>query len=317
MLLDFIGNEEVLKELDKNIENRDISHAYLFLGNEGVGKFTAAKALARSILCSDNDSSYCNVIDDFYHPDLRILRAENSIKKSEIEELIADSFKKPFASKYKVFIIDGFEDVTISGQNALLKTLEEPQEYLKIILTSKNSKKILPTILSRTRVIKFNNIMQEDIIKFLTEEERVGIDNATLFAKLSSGSVKKALLYSKDPSYLNLRDESITVLDRLINKTTSSPFKEYTFFNDNKENLNEIFSVFLLFLRDIAILDLDISNDKLINIDKMTLLKKQSLTAQEAILISNEIIKTIELLEKNTNFQLTIEQLLINIGGIK
>lgn len=317
MLVDFIGNNDVLNELEKNLENKDISHAYLFLGNEGVGKFTAAKALAKRILCDDSDSSYCSVMDTFEHPDLTIIRSENSIKKAQIEELISDSFKKPFAGKYKVFIIDGFEDVTVSGQNSLLKTLEEPEEYLKIILLSNNLRKILPTILSRVRIIKFNNVQEEDIVEFLQTKENVGIDNARLFARLSGGSVKKALLYSKDPKYLTLRDESISVLDRLINKTASSPFKEYSFFNDNREMLDEIFNVFLSFLRDVAVLDLDLEEENLVNIDKMNLLKKQNLSAIKATKMSEYIIKAIELLEKNTNFQLTIEQLLINIGGVK
>lgn len=317
MLVDFIGNNDVLNELEKNLENKDISHAYLFLGNEGVGKFTAAKALAKRILCDDSDSSYCSVMDTFEHPDLTIIRSENSIKKAQIEELISDSFKKPFAGKYKVFIIDGFEDVTVSGQNSLLKTLEEPEKYLKIILLSNNVRKILPTILSRVRIIKFNNVQEEDIVEFLQTKENVGIDNARLFARLSGGSVKKALLYSKDPKYLTLRDESISVLDRLINKTASSPFKEYSFFNDNREMLDEIFNVFLSFLRDVAVLDLDLEEENLVNIDKMNLLKKQNLSAIKATEMSEYIIKAIELLEKNTNFQLTIEQLLINIGGVK
>lgn len=318
MLVDFVGNEESIKELEKNLDNKDLSHAYLFLGNEGVGKFTVAKALAKRILCDENESYYCQIADDFYHPDLKILRNDDkSIKKTEIDELVADSFKKPFASKYKVYIIDGFEDVTVSGQNALLKTLEEPEDYVKIILTSKNSKKILPTILSRTRIIKFNNIMEEEVIKFLREKENIGLENATLFAKLSSGSVNRALNYAKNPKYLNLRDEALTIFDRLLNKTTASPFREFAFFNENKEYLKEIFNIYLLFLRDIALVDLEINEDNIMNIDKINMIKKQNITAQKATVISDEIIKTMELLEKNTNFELTIEQLLINIGGMK
>lgn len=318
MLVDFVGNNDALNELENNVMHDDISHAYLFMGNEGVGKFTAAKALARKILCEGNDSFYCNMIDDFYHPDLKIIRSFNKIiKKEQIEELIVDSYKKPFAGKYKVFIIDGFENVTISGQNALLKTLEEPQEYLKIILLSGNSKKILPTITSRSRMIKFSSVKEDEIIKFLISKKNVGIDNAKLFARISGGSVKKALNYATDPIYITLREESISLLDRLLNKTSASPFKEYDFFLENKENIGEVFNIFLSFLRDLAVLDTGLDEEYVFNLDKIILLKKQNINAQKAADISKEIIKTIELLEKNTNFQLTIEQLLINIGGIK
>ena len=317
MLVDFIGNNEALNELERNVKNDDISHAYLFIGNEGVGKFTAAKELARRILCEGNDSTYCSMVDEFYHPDLNIIRSGGeNIKRAQIDELIVDSFKKPFAGKYKVFIIDGFEYVTTSGQNALLKTLEEPGDYLKIILISNNIKKVLPTILSRTRIIKFTNVSRREIEKFLLEEKKAGVENSKLFARISGGSVNKALSYSGDPEFLALRNESIFLLDRLLNKVISSPFKEYSFFSDNKENIDEIFNVFLLFLRDIIMLKLGLGEENIINIDKMALLKKQSVDVNQAIKISEMIINTMKRLERNTNFQLTIEELLINIGGV-
>lgn len=315
MLIDFIGNERVLKELDNNLINKDLSHAYLFLGSEGVGKFTAAKAFAKRILEFDEDNC-CAEIGDFAHPDLRVVRSKDSIKKLEIEELIEDAAKKPYKSTNKVFIIDGFEDVTTSGQNALLKTLEEPQDYLKIILISNNIKGILPTIVSRARIIRFKNVSDEQIKEFLMQKENLNEKSAKLFSKLATGSVTRALKYISDPSYLALRDKSITTLDRILN-VGGLPFKEYEFFNENREELNEIFNFFILFLRDIAFLDLGISTDSIVNEDKLNFLNKQNITASDAVKITEEIINTQKLLQRNTNFELTIEQFLINIGGVR
>ena len=317
MFADFIGNNKVLDELERNIETDDISHAYLFTGNEGVGKFTVAKEVARRILCN-NSSGSCLEADEFFHPDLMIIRAENgSIKKSDIDEMIADSYKKPFVAENKVYIIDGFDFVTVSGQNALLKTLEEPQEYLRIILLSNNIKKILPTIISRSRIIKFKDISENEIVDFLHENIGTGIDNARLFARISGGSVKKALDYSRNPSNVSLREEAVALFDRLVNGTSSYPFKEFEFFNENKERLKDIFNIFLSLLRDITSLNLGFSEDVIINIDKINLLKRQNINNDQALYIKDSIMKVIRLLEMNTNFQLTVEEFLINIGGVK
>ncbi|RVU53923.1 ATP-binding protein [Anaerosphaera multitolerans] len=315
MLIDFIGNERVLKELDNNLINRDLSHAYLFLGSEGVGKFTAAKAFAKRILSYDEDIS-CDEIKDFAHPDLRVVRSKDSIKKLEIEDLLNDAAKKPYRASNKVFIIDGFEDVTTSGQNALLKTLEEPQDYLKIILISNNLKGILPTIVSRARIIRFKEVSNEQIEQFLINKENLNEKNARLFSKLSSGSVSRALKYTYNPEFLALRDRSIEILDRILN-VKELPFKTFYFFNENKEQLDEIFNFFILFLRDISFLDLGVDERYIVNIDKLNFLNKQNITAQDAVYIIEEIINTQKLLKSNTNFELTIEQFLINIGGVR
>ncbi|EFI41475.1 ATP-binding protein [Peptoniphilus sp. oral taxon 386] len=314
MLIDFVGNSKVLQELEQNIINRDISHAYLFFGSEGVGKYTAAKAFAKRILCGE-DTISCKKIFDFSHPDLRIIRSEDTINKEDIERLILDAAKMPYESENKVFIVDGFDEFTIGAQNALLKTLEEPQYYLKIILIAKNINKILPTIISRTRIIKFKDVSNEEIEKFLINKEGIDEKNAHLFSRISVGSVKRAIRYSNDPKFLALRDKSIETLDRIIN-LKAFPFREYSFFKENEKEIKEIFNIFIIFLRDVALLKQGIDVEYVINIDKLIFLNKQTISSSDAISMVDEIINTSRLLSSNTNFELTIEKMLIKIGGI-
>lgn len=315
MLIDFVGNGKVLSELENNIINNDLSHSYLFLGSEGVGKYTAAKAFARRILCSDENVS-CSYVENFTHPDLKIIRGDKSIKKQEIEEIVEESFKMPYEASNKIFIIDGFDLVTTEGQNAMLKTLEEPQSYLKFILIANNIKKVLPTIQSRARLIKFKDVSNLEIENFLINKEGIDRKNASLFAKISTGSIKRAIRYGSDPYFLSLRDKSIEVLDRLLNIKTY-PFREYGFFDENKEELAEIFNTFILMIRDICVYSYTKDENLIINTDKIGYVKKQNMDVKSLVKVSETIVETKRKLENNTNFELTIEQMLIVIGGIK
>lgn len=299
MLIDFVGNRDAKQELEKNIETGDINHAYLFIGSEGVGKFTLAKAFAKKIL---GDSTL----------DLHVVRG-NSIKKEQIEELISESKKNPFSGKYKVFIIDGFENVSVSGQNALLKTLEEPEEYLKIILIAKSISNILPTIASRSRLIKFKDVDDEEISDFLVHNIGLDSQNANLFSRISVGSVKRAMKYATDPSAIAFRDKSFELIDRLINLNTD-PFREMEFFEENKENLDEFFNIYSIFLRDVIIFNENVSRSFYINIDKINYIQKQNISTKQALEIYRQIQRTKQYLKDNANFELTIGQLFI--GGI-
>lgn len=296
MLIDFVGNRDAKREIEKNIECGDINHAYLFVGSEGVGKFTLAKAFAGKLV---NDAL-----------DLRVLRG--AIKKEQIEELIAEGSKKPFSSDYKVFVIDDFENVSVSGQNALLKTLEEPAEYLKIILIAKSTNNILPTISSRCRIIKFKDVDDAEIEDFLVNNIGLDKQNAKLFSKISIGSVKRAINYATDPNAFVFRNKCFEIIDNIININTS-PFKEMAFFEENKDRLNEFFSVYSLFLRDVIMYNENIDDSFLINTDMLNYISKQNLSSDKAMRLYKNIQQTKMYLKDNANFELAMGQLFI--GG--
>ena len=311
MLIDFIGNKPVLDQLEANISSGELSHGYLFIGSEGLGKFTAAKAFAARLLEPDRDDFIPR--DNYENQNLRIIRSENLIKKEQIEDLVRDSKLKPYSGNYKIYIIDGFDKVTVSGQNAMLKMFEEPEDYLKIILISSSLENILPTVISRSRLIKFKDITDKEIENFLINREGLSRNNGALFARLATGSMKKAMRFAKDPSYLLLRDRSIEVLDRLLNMG-GYPFRDMDFFKDS-ESLDDIFEFFIVFLRDLAFYKKGLE-DEIINTDKVEFLKKQTISVKRAIGISEKILQTQRLLKENTNFDLAIEDLLIYIGGV-
>ncbi|WBW49757.1 DNA polymerase III subunit delta' [Peptoniphilus equinus] len=289
----FVGNDGVVSALERDLKSGNIAHAYLFVGTPGIGKFTLAKEFAGRIA---SDAA-----------DITVVRGD-TIKKETIEGIVADSYIKPYSGRYKVYLIDGFEHVSVSGQNALLKTLEEPQAHVKIILTAGSTEGVLPVIVSRSRVIRFKDVGDAQIETFLRENLALGEANAKLFSRISAGSVRRALEYGENPGALEFRARCLRVIDRLLN--LSNPFDEMAFFNEHKDQLEEFFSIYSLFLRDIIFNNLNVP-DAIINIDAMAFIEKQHLSTEECLSRYQAIRKTRRYLRDNTNFELAIGGLLI------
>lgn len=311
----FLENSEIINSLEKDLVNNSYSHAYLFCGSKGIGKFSHAKNFARAILKEDSESiRFFSGIDDYEDADLFIVKSDGNIKKEEIEEIIETSFSKPFSGSHKIVIIDDFDKVTVEGQNALLKTLEEPMDYLILILISSTMKKILPTIISRCRVLKFSDVTVKKIENFL-KKENITEKNARLFSRLSNGNVSLALKYSEDPELLSKRDDLIKVLDKII-RNTEFIFDEHKFFKDNREDFPDILNFMLTWYLDLVYVKSG-REEKIVNIDKIDLLKLEDVNIERAIKSYDAIINALIRGEKNINFDLNVETLLMELGGIR
>lgn len=311
----FLENREIINSLEGDLVNKSYSHAYLFCGSRGIGKFSHAKNFARAILKDDSEAiRFFSGIDDYEDADLYIVKNQGNIKKEEIEEIIENSFSKPYSGSHKIVIIDDFDKVTVEGQNALLKTLEEPMDYLILILISSTMKKILPTIISRCRVLKFSDVTGDRIEDFL-KKKNITEKNARLFSRLSNGNVSLALKYSEDPELLSRREDLIKVLDKII-RNTEFIFDEFTFFKDNREDLAEILNFMLTWYLDLVYLKSG-REEKIVNTDKIDLLKLENISVDRAIKSYDAIINALVRNEKNINFDLNVETLLMELGGVR
>lgn len=315
----FFGNERIVDSLKKSIEIEEYSHSYIFSGIEGIGKFTLANIFAKELLTSGEDD--LNPIFDedgiFLHPDLKVIKsADKSIKKAQIEEIVEEASLTPYKSKYKIFIIDEFEKVTPEGQNALLKTLEEPSKYIKLIIITSNEGKIIPTIISRCRLLRFTPLRDELILDYLVKVKGIEREEALIFSKLSKGSVAKALEYSTNLEFLSLRNKSLDILDNIIKSKGYYPLKAYSFFEENKENIHFILQNYLTWFRDLVMLIESESFDNIINLDKRSLLETQIfIGTTKGLKIIEEIIKRFRDIDTNVNYQLAMETLLLYIQG--
>ena len=286
-----IGNEKNKELLINIIKENKVSNAYMFIGQDSIGKLLFAKQFAKAILCI-NDVKPCNKckscveFDTSNNPDFTILEPDgNSIKIEQIRELAKAVYEKPIVSKRKVYIIDNSNLMTKEAQNSLLKTLEEPPEYVTIILISSNENLFLPTIKSRCTKIFFNKLKNEELKQILKEKYNY-INIPEIVLRIASGSVKRALeLRDKEKEYENIQKvfsnlENTNIID-LINS------KEELF--KDKDEVNKILEyVNLIFFDKIE------TNIKYIECMKI-------------------IEDTKDRLKKNSNFDMTIDNLMITV----
>ncbi len=193
-----IGNTEVKDYLIKSVKQKNILHSYLFLGTGGIGKLLVAKAFAKKILCmqdaeDDCECKSCTCFDGFNHPDFYLINeVGETIKVEEIRTMTEKVIEKPIVSNKKVYIINDCDKMTKEAQNCLLKTLEEPPEFVIIILISSNENVILNTIKSRCMSVKFKNIEDKELLKYAKENLEYTEVSENLL-KSFYGSIGKAI----------------------------------------------------------------------------------------------------------------------------
>ncbi|MFA6098695.1 MAG: DNA polymerase III subunit gamma/tau [Patescibacteria group bacterium] len=202
---DLIGQNAIRITLENEIEQGRVSHAYLFSGPRGVGKTTTARLLAKAVNCTNRKGAEpCNACDfckDFTAGNsmdlIEIDAASHTGVDNVRENIIENSRFTPQRAKFKVFIIDEVHMLSVSSFNALLKTLEEPPEYVIFILATTEIHRVPETIISRCQRFDFKRVSPDDLVKRLktvTEKEKINIEESILrnIAQRSEGSVRDA-----------------------------------------------------------------------------------------------------------------------------
>lgn len=247
MFDNILGNEKIKDLLVNSVKTNKISHSYLFLGTEGIGKNLIAKEFAKMILCTNNDK-YCNICKSCIefstdnNPDFKIIEPDgNSLKIEQIREFQSKVTEKPIISNKKVYIINDSDKMTQEAQNCLLKTLEEPPEYVIIILIGSNENAFLSTIKSRCMILHFNKLTNEEIQKYLQKNYRVEINSENIVSAFQ-GSIGNAIkLKDKIEEYEKIEQiifkmqymDKIDILNRaeLIYKAKEEKFEILDYIN--------------------------------------------------------------------------------------
>ncbi len=203
---DLIGQDVAAETIVNSIKANKVPNAYLFTGIRGVGKTTIARILAKSLncknglnnLCTDDLCENCDSISSSSHIDVLEMDAASKTGVDDVRDLIDFSRYGPTTSKYKIFIIDEVHMLSKQAFNALLKTLEEPPEYLKFIFATTEIKKIPVTVVSRCQRFDLSRIKSTelfDYIKKIKDKENGKISDQAikLIVKISEGSVRDAL----------------------------------------------------------------------------------------------------------------------------
>ena len=200
-----VGQSHVVQALTNALRSQRLHHAYLFTGTRGVGKTTVSRILAKSLNCetgiTDEPCGICSAcldIDSGRFVDYTELDAASNRGVDEIQQLLEQAAYKPVQGRFKVFMIDEVHMLSNTAFNAMLKTLEEPPEYLKFVLATTDPHKVPVTVLSRCLQFNLRPMAPETIVEHLTqvladEQVQADVQSLRLLARAARGSMRDAL----------------------------------------------------------------------------------------------------------------------------
>ena len=240
---DLIGQDVVAETISNSIKANKLPNAYLFTGIRGIGKTTTARIVAKSLnclkgidkICEEDLCENCRAISESNHIDVLEMDAASKTGVDDVRDLIEFSRYGPTSSKYKIFIIDEVHMLSKQAFNALLKTLEEPPEYLKFIFATTEIKKIPITVVSRCQRFDLSRIKSLELLTFvkkIVEKEKCKATEEALklIVKISEGSVRDAL---------SLLDRALVSQDQGIELDLKTAQKIFGYFD--KSNLIKLF----------------------------------------------------------------------------
>ena len=207
---EMVGQEHVVQALTNALTQQRLHHAYLFTGTRGVGKTTVSRILAKSLNCTGVDGQggitatpcgvcpACTEIDSGRFPDYIELDAASNRGVDEVQSLLEQAVYKPVQGRFKVFMIDEVHMLTNTAFNAMLKTLEEPPEYLKFVLATTDPQKVPVTVLSRCLQFNLRPMVPETVFEHLSsvlQREHIPFEAQAvrLLARGARGSMRDAL----------------------------------------------------------------------------------------------------------------------------
>jgi len=207
---EMVGQGHVVQALENALTTQRLHHAYLFTGTRGVGKTTVSRILAKSLNCQGPDGQggitatpcgvcqACKDIDSGRFVDYTELDAASNRGVDEVQSLLEQAVYKPVQGRFKVFMIDEVHMLTNTAFNAMLKTLEEPPEYLKFVLATTDPQKVPVTVLSRCLQFNLRPMAPETVLEHLTsvlQTEQVPAEPQALrlLARAARGSMRDAL----------------------------------------------------------------------------------------------------------------------------
>ena len=207
---EMVGQDHVVRALSNALTTQRLHHAYLFTGTRGVGKTTVSRILAKSLNCQGADGlgsitatpcgvcQACTDIDSGRFVDYTELDAASNRGVDEVQSLLEQAVYKPVQGRFKVFMIDEVHMLTNTAFNAMLKTLEEPPEYLKFVLATTDPQKVPVTVLSRCLQFNLRPMAPETIREHLQqvlalEGVSADVQSLRLLARAARGSMRDAL----------------------------------------------------------------------------------------------------------------------------
>ena len=330
---DIIGHAHAIDILRRTLAAQQVRHAYLFAGPPHVGKSLLAHRLAQTLLCTGgpdptvapqepcNACLSCRKVLHGNHPDVHVISKpadKQFILIEQIRVLQSDSVRRTLEGRRNIFIIENAHEMNIQAANCLLKTLEEPEQDVVLLLTAPDAVLLLPTILSRVQLITMGLLTSTQIKNALIQDWETEPKEADLIAALAAGRMGWAVQAVEDEDLLTQRKAQLDLLTKLPSAGRVQRFDLVQRISGDSEKVQSLLELWLLWWRDM-VLAANACLDLTVNVDMRPLLKTQAakIGTAEAERMIRAILRTMESIEQNVNPRVALEVLMLDIPTMK
>lgn len=318
-----IGHDRPVSILRRALANHTLAHAYLFSGDEGIGKKTTALALAGAVNCAAAGPDggcgacpSCRRTAGLMHPDVHLLAPEgDEIKIDQVRAAQADLALRPFEGAVKVLIVDGAEAMNTAAANAFLKTLEEPPGESLILLVTAMPRSLLPTIRSRCQEISFLPLARTVLARVLAQRRGMSEVDASFLAALAQGSLGRALGMDGEAE-LTARDEVVGLWSRVRSMHEAELLTEADGLAKDRERFDRVLAIGAEWLRDAVVYHLAADEGLVVNRRRTDQLRQwgDRFSLPRMLADLDLLALSRSLLDRRVSGQLVAENLLLKLG---
>ena len=280
-----VGHEDIIKHFKASMEMNRVGHAYIICGEEDSGKKSLATTFAKALQCEEHKLDPCNTcksclqVESGNHPDIINVIHEKPkvITVDEIRTQVVNTVSiKPYSGRYKIYIIDDAQLMNVEAQNAILKTIEEPPEYVVILLLATTAEKFLPTIISRCVLLNLKPVKDEDIKDYIISHFGIDSNMAETCVGYAAGNLGKAIKLATNEEYQGLVKSVIRLETRLFDMSMEDIEDTILDCDRYKVTINEYLDLMLVWYRDILVLKVTGNPDKIIFKNNYSDIRNQS-----------------------------------------
>jgi DNA polymerase-3 subunit delta' len=318
------GREGIIEALKRTKRHGKVSHAYIFEGPKGSGKRDLASAFAKSLQCEANGDQACGeciscrVFESGNHPDIIYVAPAGGTKSIGVDDVREQVNRnmgiKPFKYRYKIFFVDNASTMTPAAQNAMLKNVEEPEEYGIFLFMADNLAAFLPTVLSRCVVYKLRPLADSAIEKQLID---LGTDRekARLAACFAQGNLGRAKEITSSEAFMEMRGEAVRLAQAVRRLDIPELLMQTLTLEKYKDQMQQFLDLLILWYRDAMVVKSTGSTDRMIQQDKTSEIYSEAQATELKCLQRkfDAIWDAKKNLARNANFQLAMEAMLLQL----